>query len=121
MTRCVSTSGGNAPSTAKPRASMPGLSSSKSHTVRRSSVAMYALMSTDEAATGFESAPRTEIPYSVSMPQTLRIAMPGTLPAGCRTARGLRLGDSVPVGCLEVLAGGGPLDGAAALGRPSSR
>src|SRR6476661_9870420 len=96
-------------------------------------------MSTDEAATGFESAPRTEIPYSVSMPQTLRIAMLGTLPAGCRTeARPPRGASGAKCACnapwmarcchtspatprstsaadLEVLARGGPLDGAAAL------
>ena len=32
-------------------------------------------MSSDEAVTGLLSAPRTMIPYSVSMPQTLGIAM----------------------------------------------
>ena len=38
-------------------------------------------MSTDDAAIGFDSAaPRTRIPYSVSMPQILRIATRATLP-----------------------------------------
>ena len=31
-------------------------------------------MSTDDAAIGFESPPRTMIPYSVSIPRTFRIA-----------------------------------------------
>src|SRR5262249_21917083 len=94
---------------------MPGLSSSKSQTVRRSRVAVYALMSTDEAATGVEAAPRTAMPYSVSIPHTLRIAMaapyrrpPGKGRPSRNGVRPRRVG-------LEVLAGGGPLDGPAAL------
>src|SRR4051812_48245651 len=53
-------------------------------------------MSTEEAAMGLDSPPpRSWIPYSVSRPQTLRMA----------TAR-----------TLQVLAGGDTLDGAPALG-----
>src|SRR5680860_204817 len=36
-------------------------------------------MSSDDAVTGLLSAPRTTMPYSVSMPQTFRIAMTRTL------------------------------------------
>jgi hypothetical protein len=74
-------SGGIAPSAMKPRASRPGDSSSKSQPTLRCSSATYELIRTDEAAMGFESGPpRTMIPYSVSMPQTFRIATDGPYP-----------------------------------------
>jgi hypothetical protein len=75
---------------AKPRASLPGCSSSKSQPtfgvecpspgVRARSFT-YALISTDDAAIGLASgAPRTRIPYSVSIPRTFRSAIVAKLP-----------------------------------------
>jgi hypothetical protein len=36
---------------------------------------MYEVINIDEANTGFDSVPRTKIPYSVSIPETLTIAI----------------------------------------------
>src|SRR5262245_25752006 len=66
--------------------------------LRRARSLTYALINTLDAAIGFESAaPRTKIPYSVSMPSTFRIATTGRY--------------------LEVLPGGYPFDGTAARRR----
>ena len=66
--------GASEPSRAKPRASLPGVSSSKSQPICCSTSAAYALTSTDDAAMGFCSGPSEWIPYSVSMPQTFVVA-----------------------------------------------
>ena len=41
---------------------------------------MKALINNDDADTGFDSPPRTMMPYSVSMPQTFGSAMTGRYP-----------------------------------------
>src|SRR3546814_1923606 len=118
----VSTSGGSEPSVLNPRASFPGCSSSKSQPTRvlaaprslRASSCTYALISTDDAAIGFDSPPRTMIPYSVSIPRTFCRAI-GPDPTGARPGR-RAVRYPTPTGASEVLARGHPLDRATALG-----
>src|SRR3954447_7997601 len=68
-------------------------------------------MSSDDAAIGLDSAaPRSTMPYSVSMPQTLRMAIAGR-PYPLRRRMRAAL-----AGALQVLASADPFDGPAALG-----
>src|SRR5207248_3098743 len=93
-------------------------SSSKSQPTRpsppleRASAETYALISSDDAVMGFDSPPpRSTMPYSVSMPQTLRRAMEGRYPAAPGSTPG-----RVRRRKLEVLARADPLDGPATGG-----
>src|SRR5947208_303860 len=72
-------------------------------------------MSTEDAAIGFDSPdPRSTIPYSVSMPHTLRMATIRPYPCPEYIAPGIRAVCTRE--WLEVLAGAHPFDGAATGG-----
>src|SRR5262245_53684063 len=96
----------------KPRAAVPGCSSLKSQPVRggrRSLIfAMNAVTNSHDAETGFESPPRTMIPYSVSIPHTFGSAIAGRYRAPRRNIR-LHPDQIVGVGQLDGrLAGRAP-------------
>src|SRR5438094_10568577 len=65
-------------------------------------------MSTEDAAIGFDSVPRRRMPYSVSIPSTLRMATRATYPPAGAVPR--------PEPRLEVLASADPFDGPATGG-----
>src|SRR5215469_8298330 len=103
----------------KPRASLSGFSSSKSHLVRRALAAVaewYALTTWDDVTIAFAPGwPGTDTPYSVSMPITRRTVMAHTLAAACPTSAlrqvqrsqvlaGIRHGVDRPAGLVAALA-----------------
>src|SRR5271166_4976823 len=101
------------PSRAKPRASRPGDSSSKSQPTLRSSWPTYALIKSEDAVVGLMSPVVTTCtPYSVSIPQTFVIATPGRYPRKGRQLAHLRQ-PAGPAGrprTSEVLTGPDPFD-----------